>query len=277
MTTGTGAPVDGGWHEWPLVVFSTLAVMGAGLLTTPLLAWATAGVPAPAAGALPWGVVLLGAGLVVSLGHLGRPARAPLAVRRIGQSRLSTEVVLAGAALAAGATGALLPYVSPALDIAVGVVAAAFLVALGLVYNLPGQQTWRGAVVWMPLSSGVGFGAVVLAGMWGEATAAIGAVAAVILAADTVLLVLRRLAVAYARAALAPRHPLLFARRHALLGARLLLVDVLPGLCLFGGLPKAAAGMLGLGILVDRLAFYGLASQHTTEAEVARIEDALAE
>ena len=44
-----------GFHEWPLVVFTTLAIMGAGLLATPLFAWAIAGTPAPAAGALPWG------------------------------------------------------------------------------------------------------------------------------------------------------------------------------------------------------------------------------
>ena len=58
--------------------------------------------------------------------------------------------------------------------------------------------------------------------------------------------------------------------------ARFLLVDILPGCLLVAGLPKGAAGMLGLGILVDRLSFYLLAAQHTTEAEIARVEGEIA-
>jgi len=265
------------FHEWPLVVFTTLAIMGAGVLATPLLAAIVAGTPAPAAPAIPWGAVLLGAGLAVSVAHLGRPLRAPMATRGIGRSRLSAEVVAAGAALVAAAITAALPYVSPALDLLTAVLALGFLVSLGLVYRLPGQQTWTGAVVWMPLSSGLGFGAVAIAGVWGGSVVAVGAVAAVVLAADTVLLILRRVALTWPAAPLAPLHPALFARRQALLAARFALVDILPGCLLLAGLPKAAAGLLGLGILVDRLSFYGFASQHTTEAELSRIEGAIVE
>jgi DMSO reductase anchor subunit len=272
-TSGSAGHV---FHEWPLVVFTTLAIMGAGLLATPLFAWAIAGTPAPAAGALPWGTLLLGAGLAVSLAHLGRPLRAPLAPLGLGRSRLSAEIVCAGVALAAGSAAAVFHYVSPVLDIVAALAAVAFLLTLGLVYSLPGQITWRGAAVGMPLSSGLGFGAVSLAGLWGDAMVAVGALAAVALAVDTGLLVLRRAAIAYPRAALSPRYPAIFARRQLLLAARFGLVDILPGICLLAGLPKGAAGLLALGILVDRLAFYGLASQHTTEAEVARIESMLA-
>jgi DMSO reductase anchor subunit len=260
------------FHEWPLVVFTTLAIMGAGLLATPLLAWVVAGTPAVAAGVLPWGTTLLGAGLVVSLAHLGKPLRAVLATLGLGRSRLSAEIALAGVALAVGGIASLLPYVSPWLDLVTALAATAFLASLGLVYSLPGQRTWRGAVVWMPLSSGLGFGAVSLAGQWGGAVVAIGAVAAVILAADAGLLILRRFALAWPAEPLTARHPELFARRQMLLAARFALVDILPGLCLFAGLPKGAAGLLALGILIDRLSFYGFSSQHTTEAEVQRIE-----
>jgi DMSO reductase anchor subunit len=276
MTNSSSRAAESSFHEWPLVVFTTLAIMGAGLLATPLVAWLSAGTPAPAAPAIRWGALLLGAGLAVSIGHLGRPLRAPLAPFGLGRSRLSAEIVAACLALALGIVTAMLPYVSPVLDVATAAAAVAFLITLGLVYDLPGQQTWRGAAVWMPLTSGLGFAAVALAGMWGGSTVAIGAVAAVILAADTALLVLRRVALAWPREPLAPRFPRFFDRRQALLGARFALVDVLPGCCLLAGLPRAAACLLGLGILVDRVGFYGLASQHTTESEVHRVEGIIA-
>ena len=272
-----GRPLIPAFHEWPLVVFSTLAIMGAGLLSTPLFAWAIAGTPALAAGAMPWGVVLLGAGLIVSVGHLGRPLRAPLAPLGLGRSRLSAEIVAAGAALVVGGVAAAMPYVSPVLDLVAATAAVAFLVALGAVYSLPGQETWRGAVAWMPLTTGLGFGAVSLTGHWGESLVAVGAFAAVALAVDTGLLILRRLALVFPAAPLHPRYPAVFDRRQGLLAARLALVDILPGVCVFAGLPKGAAGLLALGILVDRLSFYGFACQHTTESEVSRVESLLAD
>jgi DMSO reductase anchor subunit len=275
MIPSAHRPAASPFHEWPLVVFTTLAVMGAGMLTTPLLAWAIAGTPAPAADAMPRGALLLGTGLLVSLAHLGRPLRAPLAPLGLGRSRLSAEIVCAGVALLCGAAAAIFHYVSPVLDIAAALAAVAFLVTLGLVYSLPGQLTWRGAVVWMPLSSGIGFGAVSLAGLWGDALVAVGAVAAVALAADTGLLILHRSVLVFPRGPLSPRYPALFARRQFVLAARFGLVDILPGICLLAGLPALAAGLLALGILIDRLAFYGLACPHTTEAEVEQVEGLL--
>jgi DMSO reductase anchor subunit len=262
-------------HEWPLVVFTTLAITGAGLLSTPLVAALVAGTPATAAPALPWGAGLLAAGLAVSLLHLGRPGRAPQVIRAIGRSRLSTEVALAGVALIAGIGAALLPYTSPLLDAATGVAALAFLLALGLVYSLPGQPTWRGAVVGMPLTMGLGFGVVTIAGMWDGAVAAVAPVAAAVLAADIILLLLRRLALAWPPASLSPRHPSVFAHRHALLAARLALVDILPGCFMIAGLPRIAALGLGVGVLADRVTFYGLAAPATTEADLASAEELL--
>lgn len=276
MTASSTADTPGSFHEWPLVLFTTLAIMGAGLLATPLVAWLAAGTPAPAAAAIPWGALLLGTGLLVSLAHLGRPLRAPLVWRGIGRSRLSAEIAAGGTALVLGVTTAALPYVSPTLDVLTGLAAVAFVVALGLVYNLPGQQTWRGPVVWMPLSAAAGFGAVSLMGIWGEAVVALGALAAAALAADTVLLLARRLLLVWPREPLSPRYPALFARQPLLLAARFALVDILPGVSLFAGHPLAAAVLLALGIFVDRLAFYGLACQRTTEAEVQNVEGLLA-
>jgi DMSO reductase anchor subunit len=276
MNTRPSIPSASAFHEWPLVVFTTLAITGAGLLATPLLAWLVAGTPAPAAGAVRWGALLLGASLVVSLTHLGQPVRALRVPRGLGHSRLSAEVATAGLAFALGIVTSMLPYVSPVLDVATAAAALALLVTLGLVYSLAGQQTWRGAVAWLPLSSGFGFTAVSLAAIWGEAVVAIGAVAAVALAADTGLLILRRLALVWPKTPLAPRYPSLFDRRHWLLAARLVLVDILPGGFLLAGRPGTATALLALGIFTDRVAFYGLASQHTTESEIQRIEGIMA-
>jgi DMSO reductase anchor subunit len=270
-STQTGQAADR-FHEWPLVLFTTLSIAGAGVLATPLLALVAAGTPAPAAPAIPWGALLVGAGLLISLAHLGRPARALLAPSGLGRSRLSAEIGLAGFAVSLGIASAIQPYVSAVLDVSAAVVAVAFLVALGLVYSLPAQQTWRGAVVWLPLSAGLGFGAVALAGMWDGSIVVVGAAAAVALATDTVLLLLRRMSLVWPKAPLTPRHPGFFARRQAMLGLRFILVDILPGCLLLASLPRVAAGVLGAGILVDRLSFYGLAAQHTTEAEIASVE-----
>jgi DMSO reductase anchor subunit len=276
MTTTSSHPGAGSFHEWPLVVFTTLAIMGAGLLATPLVAWLAAGSTAPAVGAVRWGALLLGAGLAVSTAHLGRPFRAPRASLGIGRSRLSSEIVVAGITLLLGIVTALLRDAPPVLGFTTAAAALAFLVTLGLVYALPGQQTWRGAVVWMPLSAGLLFSTIAV-GVTGAAIGApLGAATAVLLACDTALLVLRYLSLERPQERLAPRHPQIFARRRPMLAARFLLVDILPAGCLLAGLPSIAASLLAVGLLVDRVAFYGFASQHSTEAEVGQVEQFMA-
>jgi DMSO reductase anchor subunit len=265
----------GAFHEWPLVVFTTLAIMGAGVLTSPLVAGIVSNSTATAQPILLLGSVLLAAGLAVSLAHLGRPVRAPLAAARFGRSWLSTEVVLGGLTLGAGVLVTLRPYELPGVTLLTAVLAVSFLAALGLVYRLPGQQTWRGAVVFVPLTTGLGFGALALAGMWDGAVMAVGPVAAVLLAADTVLFVIRRFTLTWPRVPFTPRHPAMYEHRTLLLAARFALVAVIPGMMVLGGLPRGAAGSLGLGILLDRLMFYAFAAQHTTEAEIASVEERL--
>ncbi|RPJ74833.1 MAG: hypothetical protein EHM24_05375 [Acidobacteria bacterium] len=264
------------FHEWPLVVFTTLAIMGAGTLTAPLVAGLVSTSTAAAQPVMWLGSVLLAAGLAVSLAHLGRPVRAPLAAARLGRSPLSTEVVLGGLTLSSGLLVALRPYELPAVTLLTALLAVSFLAALGLVYRLPGQQTWHGAVVFVPLTMGLGFGALTLAGMWDGSVVTVGAVAAIVLAADTVLFLIRRFTLAWPRVPIVPRHPALYEHRNLLLASRFALVAVVPGMLVLGGLTKGAAGSLGLGILLDRLMFYGFAAQHTTEAEIASVEGSLA-
>ena len=130
MKTGPSTPGAGSFDEWPLVIFTTLGVTGAGLLATPLLAWAAAGTSAPATVSLRWGAALLALGLAVSLAHLGRPLGAPRAVSGLGRSLLSAEVVAATLATIVGATAAFLPFVSPVLDLAAAATAIVFLVTV---------------------------------------------------------------------------------------------------------------------------------------------------
>jgi hypothetical protein len=63
-----------------------------------------------------------------------------------------------------------------------------------------------------------------------------------------------------------------FERRHELLAARFLLVDALPLFSLFAWPTPLAAAIAAAGIVVDRFGFYALAIQHTTEAEIGRVE-----
>ena len=51
---------------------------------------------------------------------------------------------------------------SPIATAAAGVVNAAFLVSIGLVYRVRGQRTWRGCSAATPLTGGLAFGAIAL-------------------------------------------------------------------------------------------------------------------
>ena len=275
MTTTSSHPSAGAFHEWPLVAFTTLAILGAGLMAAPLIAWLVSGTTAAALDCIRLGAPLLGAGLAVSTAHLGRPFRAPLATLGLGRSRLSAEVAAAGVAVLLAIVTAVLAPASRASGLATSAAAIAFLVTLGLVYDLPGQQSWRGAAAWTPLSSGlavsvVGFAAI--SGAWGGRIAAVAAAA---LLADTVLFAARWNVILRPTAGPAPSHPGLHARRTPLLAARFALLDITPAFCLFAGLPTAAAALLAAGILVDRVGFYGFAIPQTTEAEIARVEDVI--
>ena len=255
----------------PLVVFTGLAIAGAGLVAASALVHVVQGVMA--AGAMTAGTILLASGLVVSFGHLGQRRRAALAARGVGRSALSNEAVVAGgaaglAAIASGLAWAGAP--AGAVVIAAGVANALFLLSVGLVYRLKGQLTWRGFSVLTPLTGGLAFGAVVLASMAGGPG---GSRLALLLVSIDALVFSRR----WREVVAIPLSPAMLAdpwqrSRSPLLAARLFLLDAVPFFALAVAPTPVAAVAAALGVAADRIGFYALALQQTTGREVAAVE-----
>ncbi len=84
-------------HEWPLVLFTSLAVPAAGMYAAALIADAAALPLRTPMYLRAVAAALLAGGLVFSFLHLGRPRRAPLALVRAGRNFLSTEIVFLSA------------------------------------------------------------------------------------------------------------------------------------------------------------------------------------
>jgi DMSO reductase anchor subunit len=246
------------FHERPLVIFTALAILGAGLLTAPLAALVPAAASYVASGTFGLttllGTLLLAAGLLISLSHLGRPLRSPLALARVGRSRLSSEIAAVSVTLISALVILLVPGLPPAAALVPAVLALVFLVTLGRVYDLPGQDAWRGLVAWTPLTLGVSVGALAACAAGGSAVFAWAAVVA-----DSSVIAI---STGMQRRAGTP------ATTHG----RILLADIVPAVLLAAGLPIPALVVLALGVVADRLSFYLHASQHTTEAEIAQIE-----
>jgi DMSO reductase anchor subunit len=254
-----------------LVVFTSLAIAGAGLMAASAYFELMNGLTCPVAVAA--GAVLLAAGLAVSLSHLGQKRRAGLAVRGAGRSALSNEALLAGLALGAAAVAAglgLRGAPSPIATAAAGVVNTAFLVSIGLVYRVRGQRTWQGLSAVTPLTGGLAFGAIAL-----QSLAAPGGVftAALLFIAIDALVFSQRwrdvVGIALSEDMLAEPWQV---RRTQLLAARFFLLDVIPFFLLVVSPTFLAALVAAAGLLVDRFSFYALAVQHTTEHEVATVE-----
>jgi anaerobic dimethyl sulfoxide reductase subunit C (anchor subunit) len=271
------APSGKRFHELPLVLFTALAVVAAGIGASRIvlsLAGVGEWLPTREQAAAVAGLMALG--IAFSTLHLGRPFRAGLAVRGMGRSPLSNEVLVAGTTvLAAGlvvfepqgdaltsSAGALVPVLS------VGV-----LVTLGLVYRLSGQPAWRGLVVLGPLLLGLIFGVAMQTawGAWGGSPP-LPDVLVVAFLLDLLLTVARGVSLEEARRLGRAAYPGIFHRRAAILGGRVLLVDLLPPLGFFLGWGLPAVTVLLAGVVLDRFAFYGLAVERTTEAEVGRVE-----
>ena len=258
----------------PLVAFTSLAIAGAGLVSACALSQALQGY-APAWG-LAAGVILLAAGLLVSVGHLGRRRRAPLAVRGAGRSALSNEVLLAGAALGLAMVAGGLAWaggVSGGVVAAAGVVNALFLLSVGLVYRLEGQLTWQGFSVLTPLTGGLAFGAIVLGSLAGADR---GMRWVQLLPAIDALVFSQRWRdisiIPYSAAMLASAWHL---RRTQLLAARFFLLDAVPFFVLAVSPSPVAIVLAAIGLALDRIGFYALALQQTTEHEVASVESRL--
>jgi DMSO reductase anchor subunit len=264
-------------HEWPLVVFTTLTIAASGAF-----AWFPIGevfgvaCPPPARVADAATLAVFTA-LVAALGHLGQPRRAPLAFRRAGRNVLSTEVLLAALVLALGVARHLTgvtPGVRAALAWLAGIAATLLLVAVGLVYFLPGRRPWRSALVATPLVLGLAAG---LTTRLAAAPTRDGALlASVLLLVDAAVAVPVWTRHASPARRGMPLYPSMHERLRTLIGLRFALVNVATPLSLWTGLPGVAVAVLLAGIFVDRVTFYGTVCAETTEAEIARVEDLIA-
>jgi DMSO reductase anchor subunit len=259
----------------PLVAFTSLAIAGAGLVAASAYAELVHGVVSGRLVAA--GAVLLAAGLLVSLGHLGQRRRAALAARGAGRSALSNEALAAGLALAAAALAAGLDLGGAharAVTAMAGAVNAAFLVSIGLVYRIRGQRTWRGCSAVTPLTGGLAFGAIAAQALTGTGGLFPGTL--LLIAVDALLFTRRWrdvAGIAFTEATLA--NPW-FVNRSQLLAARLLLVDVIPFVLLAVSPTPAAVVAAAAGLVVDRFGFYALVIQHTTEHDIAGVEAQIA-
>ncbi|MFB3854046.1 MAG: DmsC/YnfH family molybdoenzyme membrane anchor subunit [Vicinamibacterales bacterium] len=270
------------FHEPPLVVFTTLATAGAGILASTLirpLVGAPVGLRPIDSG---MGAILIGTGFVFSTAHLGRKTRALLAIRRFGRSPLSTEVALGALLFMAAAAESMamkMRFSVPPLDWFVAAVAVAFLVALGFVYRLPGQVGWGFGSIASPLASGVLSGSVWhLAMRTAAGTEGGPSFAPLVLAtgADLVILAARWQSVDAARGRGSPVYSKAFALRHPIFGARLAILDLLaPLLALIDARFVGLAAVLA-GLVLDRFAFYALAVRETVEGEIEQVEAVIA-
>jgi DMSO reductase anchor subunit len=267
------------FHEFSLMLFSTLAIAGAGTAAAPPLAFICGLVPrAPERAEAKIAVFLLASGLLVSLMHLGRPERMARALSRAGDNFLSTEVLAACIALAACVGATFLPERGLPTFILWGIAASAgtcFLVTLGFVYRLQGQIAWTGPATLVPLVLGFIYGLIALSAYNGRATSSLVTVIALLIGIDAGFWVVRWHHLERERNFGQPLHPGIFAARRRILAMRFLLVTFLPGFTYLSAMPVTALVILGIGLLHDRLAFYGLAIQRTPEAEIARIESIL--
>ncbi len=271
--TGAAGPAARQFHESPLVLFTTLVVIGAGLLAGHFTAWALAAASwTPNRWCAGTAVVLIASGIFLSLLHLGRPSRLAYALRRIGRSPLSTEVILAFLTLVPAAAALLLPALQGTL--LWGIAAAAspgLLLALGWVYRLPGQLSWKGPALLAPLLLGLVIGLLAQAAT-NPGGARLMFAALLFLAADAAGFAIRWKTIQWDASVGEPVHPSLFGTRRRILILRFLDVTLIPLVLMLAQLPVPALGVLGLGVLVDRFAFYALALRRTPEAEISRIE-----
>ncbi len=261
----------------PLVVFTWLALPAAGtLMSLSILRPGLEVIDEVRRGLAGAAAVPLAVGLLASLLHLGRPGRLLQVVRGLGRSPLSAEVVLAGLALAAAAGAALLPSTwSPPLLDAAGLIGALLLVVIPWVYARRGQPAWTGPAVVAPVLLGTAWGLLVLTAVIDRSAGAAPAGLAVLLAADTFFFIVRWRRIRHRAGIASSAWPSFQRHRAPLALLRLALADLGPAVAAALERPVAALVLLALGILMDRILFYGFALKQTTEAGVDRMEGLL--
>jgi DMSO reductase anchor subunit len=256
----------------PLVAFTSVAIAGAGLIVAEASLEVVHHHLVPPA--LVAGVLLQALGLAVSIGHLGQKRRAALAMRGVGRSALSNEVLLAPGALACAALAAGIGVWGrpmPALTVITGVVNALFLLSIGLVYRVRGQRTWQGSSAFTPLTGGCAFGAIAIQSL--SVGGGVLNMVVLFVVLDAAVFVQRWREVVAIRIPAASPAGSGMSHRSQLLGARFVLLDVLPVVLLLSWPTPLAVAIAATGLLVDRVGFYALALQRTTEHELAEVED----
>jgi DMSO reductase anchor subunit len=268
------------WHEWPLVLFSALSIGGAGIAVAIPVARPVGWLDRAAEPGL-WFIsgMMVGTAILVSVFHLGRIWRSHYALRRIGFSPLSTEIFLAAilvplALAQAISTG--LDGLSPLLPYLSGLAALSVLLLIGLVYNLDGQLSWKGPAAAIPLIQGMAFGlTVVLAVSLGESDYRGSPGPAALIVIDGGIHLLRWKKISNQRTLGTPSHPEVVSQWKRLLLLRSVISHVLPLVAILVSLPAVAMALLAVGIVHERVLFYALASQHTHEAEIARVDEVI--
>ena len=266
------------FHELPLVGFTTLATAGAGVGSAHLLFALFDGISLAAPQASTGlAAALLLAGMLLSGGHLGKPLRAPMALRRAGRSPLSNEVLVVGGTCAAAALCASLPpgsIIQPWVALAFGLGGVLTLLSLGWVYRLKGQLAWGGSAPLHPLVLGTAVGSLLYSLTGGASqTGPLEAVLVPLLLMDLLLAwaSVRRRSRAVDRGN--PVHPDLWTRRRWLVAARIVAAFPFTIIALLMDRPAAALLSLSLALVLDRVAFYGLAVRWTTISQLARVEE----
>ncbi len=188
--------------ELPLVVFTTLAPMGAAAFVAFALASFSAEYADGQAQRIdkmalaPFIVALVG--FAASMFHLANPLAAFGAIVGIGRSPLTNEIVVGGVFMVAALVYVVLAYTGKLADVrkplgaVVAVLAVVFCAFVGFAYMIPTVSSWNSAmlpieVVGYALVGGCAFGALALAGADAEAKAAgkalrIAAIAGAVLA-----------------------------------------------------------------------------------------------
>jgi len=267
------------FHELPLMLFTALGITGAGVAATHPVAFAFGFVPwVPARPEALLAALLTGSGLLISLLHLGRPARLTRALSQTGSNPLSNEVFAACLSLIMCLCIRFIPGGSGVVNLLWGIAASSalfFLISLGWVYRLPGQLFWTGLTVLSPALLGIVFGLLALSAYEQRANTKIVTAILGLLAVDAGMQIVRWIRLERRRCEGQPAHPRIFGDRHHILMVRFLSVTVLTPFAFLAAMPTIALIILGLGILHDRFAFYVLALQQTPESEIARLEELL--
>ena len=268
-----------GTGDLPLVLFTSLAMMGAGSIGVLPLVWIIdGGIRWPDDAVAVAAISLLGCGLLLSLSHLGRKGRLLLVIRGLPRSQLSLEAVLAGVTIAA--LSGILIFESHAISLFWPVAVTGswlLLVAIGLVYRLKGQVTWGGTAVPAPIITGLLWG-LLLHGMVATGPSEMfPPIVFFFMGIDTAITLIRWNMIGRKGSTGEPRNRIAFSRRGILLILRLTFVDLAGVIAYMLAGSTAALITVTIGVFIDRYSFYALGSQLTTEAEVARIESIIRE